>query len=115
MNGGFLTTHVLDTANGVPAAGIKVELFRLENGERVRLRSTTTNPDGRTDTPLLPAEEFRVGTYELTFYVGEYFERGEEPLFLTEVPVRFGVSDAGSHYHVPLLVSPYSYSIYRGS
>ncbi|MGI8650250.1 MAG: hydroxyisourate hydrolase [Rubrobacter sp.] len=115
MSSGFLTTHVLDTANGVPARGMRIELFRLEDGESVRLRSTTTDSDGRTDAPLLPAEKFEVGTYELVFHVGEYFERGEELPFLAEVPVRFGISDAGLHYHVPLLCSPWAYSTYRGS
>lgn len=115
MTDGFLTTHVLDTANGVPAGGMKVELFRLSGGERTKLKSVTTNDDGRTDEPILPAEEFEVGMYELVFHVGGYFDGGDDSPFLGEVPVRFGVLDVGSHYHVPLLCSPYSYSTYRGS
>ncbi|WP_119067796.1 hydroxyisourate hydrolase [Rubrobacter indicoceani] len=110
---GFLTTHVLDTANGVPAAGMRVELFRIEGVRRRHLKSATTNGDGRTDAPILPKKEFSAGEYEILFFVGEYF--GCDDRFLNEVPVRFGVADEGSHYHVPLLVSPYSYATYRGS
>ena len=106
---GRLTTHVLDTANGRPAAGIPIELARLEGERRELLRSVVTNSDGRTDEPLL--EELQAGTYELVFAVGEYFHEG----FLDRVPVRFTVADADAHYHVPLLVSPWSYSTYRGS
>lgn len=114
MTGGSLTTHVLDTVNGIPAEGMKVELFRLSDKERFLLKSVTTNEAGRTGGPILPEEEFSVGSYELVFHVGGYFG-GEAAPFLREVPVRFRVSDAGSHYHVPLLCSPYSYSTYRGS
>ena len=106
---GRLTTHVLDTARGRPAAGIPVELARLDGGRREVVATTTTNADGRTDAPLLDAPE--PGTYELTFDVGEHFDEG----FLGRVPVRFTIADAASHYHVPLLVSPWSYSTYRGS
>jgi len=104
-----ITTHVLDTARGRPAAGIPIELARLAGGEREVLRRTTTNADGRTDEPLL--EDVTEGEYELTFRVGEHFGEG----FLDVVPVRFRVDDAAAKYHVPLLVSPWSYSTYRGS
>ncbi len=114
---GYLTTHVLDTARGLPAAGIKIELYRidLETGDRGLLETTRTNDDGRTDEPLLEGEEFECGIYEITFHAGEYFGEGDEPPFLNRVPVRFGVSDEEAHYHVPLLASPWSYSTYRGS
>jgi 5-hydroxyisourate hydrolase len=118
--GGRLTTHVLDTAAGTPAAGVAVELFRLEDGGgRTLLRRAATNRDGRCDGPLLAGAEFVAGTYELVFRVGEHFARQSRPLpepaFLSEVPIRFGISDPGAHYHVPLLISPYGYSTYRGS
>jgi 5-hydroxyisourate hydrolase len=109
---GRLTTHVLDTATGRPAAGVAIELVR--DGEV--LARATTNADGRTDAPLLEALE--VGFYELRFAVGAYFAGGgavSDPPFLDVVPIRFGVADAGAHHHVPLLVSPWSYSTYRGS
>ena len=110
---GRLTTHVLDTAHGRPAAGVRIELFR--GGEL--LNATETNANGRTDEPLLAEGDFAVGTYELVFHVGAYFGGMDlpEPVFLDVVPVRFGISDASGHYHVPLLVSPWSYSVYRGS
>jgi 5-hydroxyisourate hydrolase len=106
---GRLTTHVLDTARGRPAAGIPVELARVDGDRREVVATTSTNADGRTDAPLLDAPE--PGTYELTFDVGEHFGEG----FLGRVPVRFTIADADAHYHVPLLVSPWSYSTYRGS
>ncbi len=115
---GFLTTHVLDTAHGTPASGMEVELFRVEGGERRLLKAVVTNPDGRTDEPLLPRGELETGVYELVFHLGPYFvgEPGvPDPPFLDLVPVRFGVADPGSHYHVPMLASPWSYSTYRGS
>ena len=108
---GRLTTHVLDTARGCPAAGIPIELARLDGDAREVLRRVTTNTDGRTDEPLLDAGALRVGEYELTFRVGEHFPDG----FLDLVPVRFRVADPDAHYHVPLLVSPWSYCTYRGS
>jgi len=115
---GGLTTHVLDTASGRPAAGMNLELFVLEGEERRRIKSLATNADGRTDGPLLPPEEFAAGLYELVFDVAGYFA-GEvglpDPPFLGRVPIRFGVADPEAHYHVPLLVSPWSYSTYRGS
>ena len=105
-----LTTHVLDTARGRPAAGMKIELW---NGDRSALLKTmTTNNDGRTDAPLLSGPEMQAGEYELLFYVGEYFA---ERQFLDRVPVRFTISQATAKYHVPLLVTPWSYSTYRGS
>jgi 5-hydroxyisourate hydrolase len=100
-----LSTHVLDLTRGKPAAGMRVELWR----DGVQIRAVTTNADGRTDAPLL--EPLEPGTYELTFDVGRHFEEG----FLERVPVRFTIADADAHYHVPLLVSPWSYSTYRGS
>lgn len=112
---GFLTTHVLDTARGRPAAGMGLELFALDGEERRLLKSAVTNADGRTDEPLLAEGELAVGQYEIIFDVVGYFSEGADPPFLGRVPVRFGVSDPGSHYHVPLLASPYSYSTYRGS
>jgi 5-hydroxyisourate hydrolase len=108
---GRLTTHVLDTANGRPAAGIPIELARLDGDHREVLRTLRTNGDGRTDVPLLDGPELHAGTYELVFDVGDHFQDG----FLGRVPVRFTVADADAHYHVPLLVSPWSYSTYRGS
>ena len=104
-----LTTHVLDVARGRPAAGVAIELER--DGELIA--RAVTNADGRTDAPLL--ERLEAGVYELRFAVGDYFGRAGEPPFLDVVPVRFGVSDPGSHHHVPLLVAPGGYSTYRGS
>ena len=109
---GFLTTHVLDTARGRPAAGVAVELARLGDGSREVLSSASTNADGRTDEPLVARGELEAGEYELTFAVGAYFG---ESAFLDRVPVRFRIADPDAHYHVPLLVSPWSYSTYRGS
>jgi len=116
---GRLTTHVLDTMHGRPAAGARIELFRLEANGYQLLSSTATNADGRCDEPLLEGERLQPGTYELVFHVGAYFEAAgvdlPEPRFLDAVPVRFGIAAAGQHYHVPLLVSPYGYATYRGS
>jgi 5-hydroxyisourate hydrolase len=108
---GRLTTHVLDTASGRPAAGVRYELFALD-GARRRVAEGRTNADGRADAPLLEGTALAAGRYELVFQVGAYFGRAP---FLDEVPVRFVVADAGQHYHVPLLVSPWSYTTYRGS
>jgi 5-hydroxyisourate hydrolase len=120
--GGRLTTHVLDTARGCPAAGVSIELWRLEaDGTRTRLLTARTNADGRTDTPLLAGDTLTAGYYELVFAVGPYFTAHglaaavDTPPFLGSVPVRFGVADSAAHYHVPLLVSPWSYTTYRGS
>jgi 5-hydroxyisourate hydrolase len=113
---GKLTTHVLDTAHGCPAAGIKIELYRIEAKKRSKLRSIVTNADGRSDTPLLSDNDLRVGCYELIFEVGAYFKsRNIDSPFLNQVPVQFNIADSSVHYHVPLLVSPWSYSTYRGS
>ena len=103
-----LTTHVLDTKNGRPAAGMKIELY--SRGKL--LKAATTNADGRTDVPMLNEQEFAAGDYEIVFHVGEYF--GDRS-FLDQVPVRFTISDANAKYHVPLLVTPWAYSTYRGS
>lgn len=116
---GKLTTHILDTANGMPGAQVTVVLFRLDGDQRQQILSTLTNSDGRCDRPLLEGDALLVGRYELVFSVGDYFRKfGQalpEPLFVDEVVLRFGVADATAHYHVPLLVSPWSYSTYRGS
>ncbi|HMJ88881.1 MAG TPA: hydroxyisourate hydrolase [Candidatus Acidoferrum sp.] len=109
MNG--LTTHVLDTRNGRPAAGMTLELWSL-GVESKLLKTVTTNAEGRTDIPLLQGEEFSAGSYEIVFAVGDYFG---ERRFLDRVPVRFNIEDAAAKYHVPLLVSPWSYGTYRGS
>ena len=115
---GLLTTHVLDTANGKPAAGMPIDLYAADGEDRRLMKSVQTNADGRTDGPLLGAGELSVGIYEIVFDVAGYFA-GEtnlpEPPFLGRVPIRFGIADPDAHYHVPLLVSPWAYSTYRGS
>lgn len=116
---GRLTTHVLDTARGSPAEGMQIELFRLEGGEWVSIRSLKTNFDGRVDGALLLGTEMRTGTYRLVFHAGDYFRESgldlPDPPFLDVIPIRFGIADPDGHYHVPLLISPYGYSTYRGS
>jgi 5-hydroxyisourate hydrolase len=116
---GKLTTHVLDTANGCPAAGMAVRLYRLEAGGPMLLKSLTLNDDGRADAPLLDGASFVPGRYRLVFGVAAYFRaRGDvlaEPPFLDEVPLDFGLATVGQHYHVPLLASAWAYSTYRGS
>ena len=118
---GKLSTHVLDTANGKPAAGMKIRFFALsETGERSLIKTQFTNEDGRTDELLLDDAHIQVGRYEIEFEVGHYFStldstENDSPAFLETVPVQFGISDASQNYHVPLLVSPWSYSTYRGS
>jgi 5-hydroxyisourate hydrolase len=114
-----LSTHVLDTTRGLPAAGLQIHLHRLEPSERVLVATVTTNADGRTDTPLLSGDAIPTGRYELTFHAGAYL-RGlglslPEPAFLDEIVIRFGIADAAANYHVPLLLSPHAYSTYRGS
>ncbi|MEZ5912973.1 MAG: hydroxyisourate hydrolase [Paracoccaceae bacterium] len=119
MAAGYLTTHVLDTARGVPAEGITIALYRVSGNSHRKLAETVTNADGRTDSPILPAERFETGQYELIFFCRDYLERhglaAGETKFLDAVPIRFGMSDGDAHYHVPLLLSPYGYSTYRGS
>lgn len=116
---GYLTTHVLDTARGCPAEGIRITLHRLDGEARNLVAETITNDDGRTDTPILPQGDFATGTYELTFHAGDYLratgQAGPDPLFLDVVPIRFGMNDPQAHYHVPLLLSPFGFSTYRGS
>ncbi|MBZ9539783.1 hydroxyisourate hydrolase [Modicisalibacter tunisiensis] len=116
---GRLTTHVLDTARGTPGSNLRIEIFRLEGDTRTRLGEVHTNDDGRCDAPLLEGEAFTAGEYELLFHAGEYLDAcrapGASPRFLDRIPLRFGVADAEAHYHVPLLLSPYGYSTYRGS
>ncbi|MDE0520376.1 MAG: hydroxyisourate hydrolase [Boseongicola sp.] len=115
---GYLTTHVLDTARGCPAEGLKVELFRIEGDMRVHLKTLVTNSDGRTDERILPESSFATGVYELLFHAGDYLDAADapsgRPRFLDVVPIRFGMPEA-AHYHVPLLLSPFGYSTYRGS
>lgn len=115
---GYLTTHVLDTAKGCPAQGLQIDLYRIEGDTRALVRSLMTNADGRTDEQILPVDEFETGVYELVFHAGDYLrvsgQSGKEPLFLDQVPLRFGMSEP-AHYHVPLLLNPFGYSTYRGS
>mgnify|MGYP003623011276 CR=1 FL=1 len=114
-----LSTHVLDTSRGQAARDLKVELHRIEGGARVHCLTVRTNADGRTDLPLLSGERIPSGLYEITFAAGDYFRALgmalPDPPFLDEIVVRFGIADAGANYHVPLLVSPYGYSTYRGT
>ncbi|MCY6492419.1 hydroxyisourate hydrolase [Leptolyngbya sp. GGD] len=118
---GKLTTHVLDTAHGCPAADLKIELWQIDSqtDQKTLIKTVLTNSDGRTDSPMLNESEINVGIYELVFAIGEYFASKSahpvEPAFLDRVPIRFGIADATAHYHVPLLASPWSYSTYRGS
>ena len=115
---GYLTTHVLDTARGAPAKGLRIDLYRIEDETRTHLKTLHTNADGRTDDQILPQTDFQTGTYELVFHAGDYLTDvgvpAEDPRFLDVIPLRFGMSEA-SHYHVPLLLSPFGYSTYRGS
>jgi 5-hydroxyisourate hydrolase len=109
-----LTTHVLDTMNGKPAQGVKIALYRIVGETRELLKIATTNQDGRTDQPLIDRGNLEIGRYELVFEVGEYFAV-EGVGFLESVPIRFGIAETTQHYHVPLLVSKWAYSTYRGS
>ena len=119
MAAGYLTTHVLDTARGMPAAGLRIMLYRIAGQSHRKIAEAETNADGRTDVPILGQESFAPGRYELVFCAGDYLRKcgidATDPLFLDEVPIRFGMSDPEAHYHVPLLLSPYGYSTYRGS
>lgn len=116
---GRLTTHVLDTASGRPAAGLSIDLFSINGDEQRAIKSVVTNEDGRVDAPLLTGDSLQPGVYELVFHAGDYLRSGGQPLseppFLDIIPIRFGVADQSAHYHVPLLISPYGYSTYRGS
>ncbi|GKX34467.1 MAG: 5-hydroxyisourate hydrolase [Rhizobiaceae bacterium MnEN-MB40S] len=120
MANGRLTTHVLDTAKGSPAAGLKIELREVCADETFHvIGSVVTNHDGRCDGPLLSGESMKAGVYELVFHAGDYLKQSgsdlPEPAFLDVIPIRFGIADTDAHYHVPLLISPYGYSTYRGS
>ena len=115
-----LTTHVLDTTRGKPAAGVEIDLHEIaEDGGRSLIAQTSTNSDGRTDGPLIRPEDARVGQFELSFHIGNYFRLMgtplAEPAFLDVVPIRFSIADPKAHYHVPLVATPWSYSTYRGS
>jgi 5-hydroxyisourate hydrolase len=114
-----LTTHVLDVSRGIAAAGVAIDLHIIRDGIRERVTSVTTNADGRTDPPLVADELFEAGVYELTFHAADYFRRTgvplPEPPFLGDVIVRVGLADAAGNYHVPLLLSPFGYSTYRGT
>ena len=127
---GYLTTHVLDTALGRPAAGLRIALYRVSGNSHRKIAEQETNADGRTETTILPEAKFKTGIYELIFFAGEYLDRvgapggdvgGETvggtdgaPRFLDQIPIRFGMGE-DAHYHVPLLLSPFGYSTYRGS
>ncbi|MDX1737995.1 MAG: hydroxyisourate hydrolase [Alphaproteobacteria bacterium] len=116
---GRLTTHVLDTSLGCPGEGIRIELFEISEDTRTKIKEVVTNDDGRCDAPILEGSSLKTGVYELVFHAGEYLEaKGvslPEPKFLDVIPIRFGIANEDQHYHVPLLISPYSYSTYRGS
>jgi 5-hydroxyisourate hydrolase len=116
---GKLTTHVLDTARGCPAAGMAIALWQITPESKTQLKTVKTNADGRTDAPLLSDDEFKPGVYEIVFSVSDYFTEYNQdlpdPPFLNQIPIQFGIADINAHYHVPLLVSPWSYSTYRGS
>ncbi|MEO9874897.1 MAG: hydroxyisourate hydrolase [Anderseniella sp.] len=114
-NAGRITTHVLDTASGKPAAGLKIDFYRLDATARELIKTVVTNDDGRCDDALLSGDDMTAGVFELVFHVGDYLGRADDVSFLDQVPVRFGIADPASHYHVPLLVSPFGYSTYRGS
>ena len=116
---GYLTTHVSDTAKGCPGSAMQVRLYRIVDGQSELLSEIVTNSDGRCDSPILAADDFKMGKYELVFEAGDYFRRsgtlGSGPSFVEDVVIRFVISDESDHYHVPLIVSPYSFSTYRGS
>lgn len=114
-----LSTHVLDTSQGKPAGGMQIDLYRFDGSERLHLKKVITNRDGRTEEPLLTGDQILIGKFELVFGAGAYFRSHgfvlTEPPFLDQIAIQFGISDAQGNYHVPLLVTPYSYSTYRGS
>jgi 5-hydroxyisourate hydrolase len=119
MADGYLTTHVLDTARGCPAARMRIALYKVSGNSHEKIVEMVTNADGRTDSPILPKGAFSTGIYELVFFTGDYLDESgaaqENPRFLDQIPIRFGISDPDAHYHVPLLLSPFGYSTYRGS
>ncbi|WP_299727701.1 hydroxyisourate hydrolase [uncultured Tateyamaria sp.] len=119
MATGYLTTHVLDTARGMPGAGIKIALYRVSGNSHRKIAEAETNADGRTDAPILPEGKMKAGQYELIFFCGDYLDEhglnNDDVKFLDQIPIRFGITDEGAHYHVPLLLSPFGYSTYRGS
>ena len=114
-----LSTHVLDTARGIPAKGLRIELYRIEDTARRRVATGVTNADGRIAAPLISGELLEIGVYELVFHAGDYLRSAglqvKEPAFLDQIVVRFGVAEPDRNYHVPLLLSPFGYSTYRGS
>ncbi len=116
---GRLTTHVLDTARGLPAAGVKILLYRVTGNAQRKIAEAMTNENGRTEAPLLTGAAVKAGSYELVFGAGDYLrasgQAGSGILFLEDIPIRFGIGDPGAHYHVPLLLSPFGYATYRGS
>ncbi|MBX6963541.1 hydroxyisourate hydrolase [Alcaligenes faecalis] len=116
---GKLSTHVLDTTQGRPASGVRVDLYSIENDQRTLIKTTHTNSDGRCDEPLLQGEAMHTGVFELVFHAGAYFAASgvavPEPRFVDQVGIRFGIADANANYHVPLVVTPWSWSTYRGS
>lgn len=117
-DGGRLTTHVLDTASGLPAAGLRIALYRVSGNSHRKIKEAVTNDDGRCDAPLLEGKDLQTGQYELVFFAGDYLRTTKaklpDPPFLDQIPIRFGIAEA-KHYHVPLLLSPFGYSTYRGS
>ncbi len=119
MTNGYLTTHVLNTAKGIPAGNLRIDLYGLNAQTPTLIRSLTTNADGRTDNPILPKDEFALGGYRLDFFAGDYLRGLGDPtpdvLFFDIIPIVFNIDDINAHYHVPLLLSPYGYSTYRGS
>ena len=118
MSKGYLTTHVLDTYNGKPGSNIKGQIFRIENDKKIKIKDFTLNIQGKCDSPILEKDDFSIGKYEIIFLCGEYFKNIKDlskPFFIDDVIIRFGINDDAQHYHVPLLVSPWSYSTYRGS
>jgi 5-hydroxyisourate hydrolase len=114
-----LTTHILDTANGAPAANVTIQIVKISGEKQVTLRTLKTNLEGRTDSPVLTGDQFIPGVYEMVFHIGDYFRgRATNPdpsIFFDSIPVRFTIASEDHHYHIPLLVTPWSYSTYRGS
>jgi|TARA_B110000116_G_C16490402_1_gene426640 5-hydroxyisourate hydrolase len=118
MSKGYLTTHVLDTFNGTPGSGIKASLYKIDTDKKTKIIDFKLNEDGRSNGPVLESENFIKGKYELVFFCGDYFKSFtnlDEPYFLDDVVIRFGINNINVHYHVPLLISPWSYTTYRGS